>query len=774
MGGTGLLKGKSKYDGREMKTQDNTRWLIIEQVFPWLVLAILLLFTYAKFFAHPYGFRWAGSTGTIIYVFDQQPEPTLKVGDKILQIKDVTWDQFRADLRKTFFDRARPGDIVPIVVDRDGEIETIPWVYPPGPTRGEFLDQLISEWFVAYIFWLAGLLTVLVVRPKDERWLLMALFNFITAIWLIAGSGVSAFHVWGSALVLRMGVLLSVPVYLHLHWLFPQPFGKLSPILLRFVYTAALFLVIAQAFQLLPHDFYLYAFLVALGGSLILLLIHILRQPSVRRDLRLVFATVVMALSLALIWETAYSLNRIPVWLASGGLLGLPLLPLAYLYSAFRRRLSGLEMRVNRFFSTCLFVVLLGIVELPLIVFLDQLFLISAEASTLSLISSVLTAAAFIWVYPVFENFVEHRFLSIPLPSKRLLETFSTQITTSVSLPELIRVLQEEVFPSLLIRQFAFLQYEQGSLTVLSTMGLAPKQLPEEDSITDLLARAGFYRAPDPHSSDQPYSWIRLVLPLKLGNELLGFWLLGRRDPDDFYSQQEIPVISSLANLTAMALSNILQTERLRAMYEANIDRYEQERLRLSRDLHDSILNEMAALLIRGDSPVFSPQFQQAFEKLTERLREIVSDLRPPMLSFGLKYALDELAENLSERSQNSVNIEPHLHADGDWRYPDLVENHSYRIVQEACENALKYAHAKTIQIIAELSSKSFDIQVKDDGVGFPMDTNHKLNEMLANKHFGLVGMLERANLIGAEIDIHSKPGQGTEIRLRWRSRDSM
>jgi two-component system sensor histidine kinase DegS len=94
--------------------------------------------------------------------------------------------------------------------------------------------------------------------------------------------------------------------------------------------------------------------------------------------------------------------------------------------------------------------------------------------------------------------------------------------------------------------------------------------------------------------------------------------------------------------------------------------------------------------------------------------------------------------------------------------------------VQEACENALKYAHAKTIQIIAELSSKSFDIQVKDDGVGFPMDTNHKLNEMLANKHFGLVGMLERANLIGAEIDIHSKPGQGTEIRLRWRSRDSM
>jgi signal transduction histidine kinase len=305
-------------------------------------------------------------------------------------------------------------------------------------------------------------------------------------------------------------------------------------------------------------------------------------------------------------------------------------------------------------------------------------------------------------------------------------------------------------------------------------MGLDSEQLPEEGYIPELIARAGFFRAPDPLAVDQPYSWIRLVLPLKLGSELLGFWLLGRRDPDDHYAQQEIPVISSLANLTAIALSNILQTERLRAMYEANIGRYEQERLRLSRDLHDSILNEMAALLMRSDAPVFSPQFQQAFEKLTERLREIVSDLRPPTLNFGLKYALDELAENLSERNQNSIRIESHLHTDGDWRYPDMVENHLYRIVQEACENALKYARATTIRIVAELSQDSLDIQVKDDGIGFPMETNRRLNEMLANKHFGLVGMFERANLIGADIDIDSTPGNGTCVHLRWKSKESI
>ena len=94
--------------------------------------------------------------------------------------------------------------------------------------------------------------------------------------------------------------------------------------------------------------------------------------------------------------------------------------------------------------------------------------------------------------------------------------------------------------------------------------------------------------------------------------------------------------------------------------------------------------------------------------------------------------------------------------------------------MQEACENSLKYAHAKTIRIIAELSQDRFDIQVEDDGIGFQMERNPRLNEMLANKHFGLVGMLERANLIGAKVDIDSKSGEGTRIRVKWRVKESL
>lgn len=748
-------------------------WWIFERIVPWLVLAILLSYTYAKFFGHSYGFRWRASTGVILYVFVEQPEPTLQENDQILQIGDVTWEEFSGDLRRTFFDGAKPGDLVPITVLRDGEMIDISWIYP-GFNWNEFREQFLSEWGMSYVLWAAGLLTILLIRPKDDRWLLMILFNFLTAIWLSAGSGVSAFQVWNSALVLRVAILLSVPVYLHLHWVFPQPLGKLPKKVIGVVYAITLVLVIAQWLQLLPNGFYLLGFFVALVGSFILLVIHILRQPSARRDLRLPFVVALSSLTLAVIWEIMYSRNLIHTWYGSVGLLGVPLIPLAYLYSAFRRRLGDLELRVNRFFSIYLFVILLGIVELPLVFLLSQVLQISGEVLAISVISAAATAIAFIWIYPSFERFVERRILGIPLPSKNLLEIFSNRITTSNSLPDLVRVIDEEVIPSLLIRQFAFLHEENGSFRVLSKTGLSEEQIPNVQVVTELMKETITPRSSDPLSENHPYSWIRLILPLRLGEETIGYWLFGRRDPDDLYSQLEIPIIKSLANQTAVALSNLLQTERLKTMYEANIDRQEQEKLRLSRDMHDSILNQIATLLMRTDAPVFSPAFQAGFEELTTRLREIVSDLRSPMLDLGLKLAFEDLADKLAERNQDTVRVVADIQTDGDYRYPEKVESHLYRIIQEVCENALKHAHAKIIKLTVRLFRDRIELQVDDDGVGFDTGTSLKLDSMIKEKHFGLAGIYERASLIGAEVYVDSKLDQGTRVRITWDSRETI
>ena len=203
-------------------------------------------------------------------------------------------------------------------------------------------------------------------------------------------------------------------------------------------------------------------------------------------------------------------------------------------------------------------------------------------------------------------------------------------------------------------------------------------------------------------------------------------------------------------------------------MYQANVNRFEDERLHLALELHDSILNQLAVLQMNLDKP--SQKFQEAYDSLTQRLREIVSDLRPPMLNYGLKPAIDGLADNLMERSKDTIQINVDLQSDGS-RFPEKIELHLFRIVQEACENALRHAQAKNITISGILFSQEVDLCLQDDGVGFEAGENLQLDTLIANKHFGLAGMVERAAIIGAEVRIESKSEEGAKIQIVWKNK---
>jgi signal transduction histidine kinase len=734
---------------------------IAEIALSWLILLILLAFSYAKFFLHPYGFSWS-STGNIDKLFVSQPEPTLKVGDQLMKVGPLTWDEFHADLRKTFFEGVKVGDIVPIEVERTGQPLTIFWALP-GTNPGEQNDQLFSEWPLAYIFWLSGTLTLLFLRPKDDRWWLLSVFNFLTAIWISAGSGLSNFHIWYAALILRMAIWLSVPIYLHLHWVFPRPLGKLPSLLVGIVYTAAVGVMIAQWLQLFPQSLYFLGFLIAILGSLILLIVHAVHQPDTRHDLLLLLIALVFIIAPLLAVAVIGFVNS-SFRADSLALLSFPLLPIAYLYTAYRRQLGGLEMRVNRLMSIYFFVILLGTFELPLMVASDYFLAFPEKALVITASFSLLTAAACLLGYPAFQNFVEHRILGIQLPPQRIRETYSAHITTSASLSNLAHILADELLPSLLVRQFVFFKLEKDAPKVIFSIGIKVDQIPGRDELHKLMGlKQHLLFAPNP---GQPLSWMRLVLPLKVGDELLGLWLFGRRDPDDIYSQIEIPILQSFADQTAVALSNIIQTERLKAMYEADINRYEQERLRLAHELHDSILNQMAAMLMKDTIPL-SANFQKAYNALIERLREIVSDLRPPMLHYGLKPAIEELADNLMERSGDRVSIIINVQAD-EQRYPENIEQNIYRIVQQACENALQHGKAEQISIEGLLDGTAIELRVEDNGVGFDAKQSFELDSLLANKHFGLAGMIERGMLIGGNVKIDSTPNTGTRIQVVW------
>ena len=201
-------------------------WL--EQVIPWLILVLIAVFTYAKFIRVPYiGFEF--TSGKVSEIFIPTSYDSLQIGDQLIKVGQVPMEEFMIDLRQTLFDNFQVGQSIPLRIERGGEKFDIDWVHP-GPDPVQLAQRFNGIWWMPYVFWIAGTASLLFIRPKNSRWRLLIAFNYLTAIWLAAGSGASRWHIWQSAIVLRSAVWLCLPVYLHLHWMFPEPLLRLPKV----------------------------------------------------------------------------------------------------------------------------------------------------------------------------------------------------------------------------------------------------------------------------------------------------------------------------------------------------------------------------------------------------------------------------------------------------------------------------------------------------------------------------------------------------------------
>lgn len=738
-----------------MRSTPSQRWQISELLITLSVFIVLVWYAYGILLVSPYpGFSFNSSDGRVdeIHV-NVNLEPTLHTGDILLKVGDVTFDEYLRDARVIFFEGAKAGDIVQITVQRDGQELVIPWTYT-GFDRDTFINRFFNVWGLAFVFWFAGFAGQLVIRPKGLRRTLFVAATYLTALWLIFGS-LSSRHLWESSILLHATTWLLLPVYLHLHWVFPRPLKALPKAFWIFMYLLGASLAVAEIFQLPPKSLYALGFLIAVIGSTVLQILHYIQQPDQRRSVGILAVSIFIGFSPSILLGLFILSGEIPS-LAPVGLFSMPFMPLMYFYVIYSHQSGGLQIRLNRFISLYAFFVLIGLLLLLPVIPIARIPILHEVWIFIALVLAAVTGILSILFFPRFQAFVDQRFLGIKLPYQHLPETYSSRITTSTSLPSLLTLLEDEVFPSLLIRQYAFLQAHEKNLTPLLTKDIPDDVHFDFDTLTQ---KAGNYIS---SASDD---WTRLILPLRVGDKTLGFWLLGKRDPDDLYSQIEIPILQSLADQTAIALSNILNAERLRDFYQADIENIEHERKRISRDLHDTVLNELAAMRNSlGQLPV-PPAFLSTYDHVKKRLREIINDIRPPMLDQGLASALDELVEDLREKNEN-VHITLNLQASAE-RLPEKMEEHFYQIVREACENTLRHADARTLTISGEISPAHIDLSIQDDGKGFEM--NSDLNALIANHHFGLVNMKERAHILGAEMEICSQERAGTKIHITWK-----
>ncbi|MBU0512018.1 MAG: hypothetical protein KJ638_10020, partial [Chloroflexi bacterium] len=673
------------------------------------------------------------------------------------------WDDFRENPRQILFEGIRTGQEVSLVVKREGQNLTIPWMLP-GPNSPEFRDRLINIWWLGYIFWLVGTVALLVVRPKDTRWKLFVAFNYLTAVWLVVGS-ISRWQVWWSAILFPAAIWICVPVYLHLHWIFPKPFRRIPKPFLAGVYLAGIGLATAEFFQFLPRGTFYFGLFLALGGTTVLLALHFIVQPTQRREVGLLTAAVVLAILPAIGISIVEIFNVNPIQGGGGGtLLAMLILPIAYFYSIYRHHLGGLEARTNRIVSTYAYFILLGTGFIILIPLVNAWFGLSDAPVFGGVLAPLLAAFITVFWYPRFTRWAEHHVMGIPLPPTHLLEIYTDRITTSLDRSTLVGLLKDEILPSLLIRQSTLLRLDENNrLYRKYSVGIEEDELPKNSDLPVLLDQP--LRSLPFQEIPEPLSWIRLALPLKVSAKTIGIWLLGSKDPDDIYTQGEISVLQSIANQTAIALVNIDQAERLHTFYQANIDRHEEKRTSLARELHDDVLNQMAAMFMKM-IPDETSGLQEGYNLVTTRLRSMITSLRPTMLNYGLWTALDEFTDELSERAESGISIVLNIPS-SEARYEPKIEEHIYRIVQQACENALRHAQAGTIRVNGTLEPEHVKLIIEDDGIGFSFEWLD-FDTLLTHRHFGLAGMFERADLIGAELKFDSASGKGTRVFVSW------
>lgn len=208
-----------------------------------------------------------------------------------------------------------------------------------------------------------------------------------------------------------------------------------------------------------------------------------------------------------------------------------------------------------------------------------------------------------------------------------------------------------------------------------------------------------------------------------------------------------------------------VQIIEVKAQREAMIE----ERQRIAREFHDTLEQELAGLSLRLDAAVprvadekaktLLDQLRKLLFRLQTDTRDFVWDLRDESQhSEPLGISLGTLIDHL--QTTTVIPLEYTVMPDMP-PVPALAQHHLLRIAREAMNNAIKYSAAKTVRVSLAHAPGEVHLKVEDDGTGFDLgERSH------ASGHFGLQGMQERVRKLGAILDLHSKPGEGTRVEV--------
>jgi two-component system, NarL family, sensor histidine kinase DegS len=236
----------------------------------------------------------------------------------------------------------------------------------------------------------------------------------------------------------------------------------------------------------------------------------------------------------------------------------------------------------------------------------------------------------------------------------------------------------------------------------------------------------------------------------------------------------QISVVLNYLNGDLRKINELVQDAKQKQEFGLQIiEAQEEERKRVSREIHDGPAQLMANVLIRSEllEKIYVEKGTDAaraeikdlrvmVRDSLKEVRRIIYDLRPMALDdLGLVPTLDKYLRNVKERSGKTVEL--HALGQSRRRFPTKMEIAIFRLIQESVSNAVKHSDANLIEVKLEFTQKFISLYIRDDGKGFDTSKPAKSNS------FGMMGMRERVELLEGTLKVKSRLNYGTSVYIQ-------
>lgn len=403
----------------------------------------------------------------------------------------------------------------------------------------------------------------------------------------------------------------------------------------------------------------------------------------------------------------------------------------------------------------------------------------------------------------VFQEWVDRLFYRETYDYRRMLLSFSNKASNILDLEELSKEMLYPVTQALYVSWASLLISETENSDFATQFARQANEEPStklrfsrDNPIVTWLTREGkplrrelieilpeFKGLWAGEMDDLRASEVELLFPIKSKGNLIGILALGRKRSNNKYSSEDIDLLMTIVGSSAIAIENArvldtLKKEQLqvRRLLSQTVQAQEDERRRISVELHDSVTQWLVGASYRiqvcnsllsksnnnGEVRNELGEVEKTMDQSLKELRRVMRGLHPPALAeLGLTHALQQLIDQLESKGIacifETTGKSVRLHSS--------VEITIFRIVQEALNNIQKHAGATYVEVRLDFKEDDVFVEIGDNGRGFNL--SQTLDSAILLGSLGLLGMKQRAETIGATLEVDTEPGSGTRIVLR-------